>query len=108
MKIKAHTCFVGDTGYATHARNFFTALNRLETVKVRNFTAGKKWIPLGDYHKDEDLTSEQREMMALQTFRAADKSFRDEKLYCNDIVEDVNIVLETVDHHYFLSKLQWL
>lgn len=104
MKIKAHTCFVGDTGYATHARNFFTALNRLETVKVRNFTAGKKWSPLGDHHKDEDLTSEQRAMMALQTFRTVDKSFRDEKLYCNDIVEDVNIVLETVDHHYFYQN----
>ena len=37
--VKAHTSFNGHTGYNSHARNFFTSLNKLITTKVRNFTA---------------------------------------------------------------------
>ena len=43
MKILAHTCLIGTTGYANHARSFFCALNKYHTVKVRNLTIGNGW-----------------------------------------------------------------
>ena len=43
MKIQAHTSFIGTTGYANHAQSFFTELDKLTPVKVRNFTVGKSW-----------------------------------------------------------------
>ena len=43
MNILAHAPFIGTTGYANHARSFFTALNKYHTVKVRNLTIGNSW-----------------------------------------------------------------
>ena len=43
MKILAHAPFIGNTGYANHCKSFFCALNKLHTVKVRNFTIGDSW-----------------------------------------------------------------
>lgn len=48
MKILAHIPFIGTTGYANHARSFFTALNKYHTVKVRNFTIGNSWVGMRD------------------------------------------------------------
>ena len=44
MKIKAHTSFIGNTGYNSHSRNFFTHLDKLIPIKVRNFTTGENWV----------------------------------------------------------------
>lgn len=35
---KAHTSFLGESGYNQHEKNIFTELNKLIEVKVRNFT----------------------------------------------------------------------
>lgn len=43
MNILAHTCFIGTTGYANHARSFFCGLNKYHTVKIRNLTIGGSW-----------------------------------------------------------------
>ena len=43
MKIKAHTSLIGNTGYNSHSRNFFTHLDKLIPIKVRNFTTGENW-----------------------------------------------------------------
>jgi len=40
MNIYGHTSFVGQTGYAAHARGFFRALNNYLPVKLRNFSVG--------------------------------------------------------------------
>ena len=58
MKILAHTCFIGTTGYANHARSFFTSLNKYHTVKVRNLTIGNGWKGMNDTpHDDEHVNS---------------------------------------------------
>ena len=36
LKIKAHCAFTSKSGYASHARNFFTALNRFSEVRVED------------------------------------------------------------------------
>ena len=35
--VLGHTSFLGHTGYANHAREFFCALNKLIPVRIRNF-----------------------------------------------------------------------
>lgn len=37
--VLGHTCFLGNTGYAIHAREFFTALSRLVNVGVKSLTS---------------------------------------------------------------------
>jgi hypothetical protein len=41
--VKVHTSFIGTTGYNAHAQNFFTELDNLVPLRVRNFTIGKSW-----------------------------------------------------------------
>ena len=43
MNILAHTSFIGTTGYANHAQSFFIALDKLNPLKVRNFTVPTYW-----------------------------------------------------------------
>jgi autotransporter strand-loop-strand O-heptosyltransferase len=104
MKVKAHTCLIGETGYANHARNFFTALNKLTPVKVRNYTVGGSWEGLDGLHdKEWYLTDEHKEMLVEQILFESDGSRNDVPIYAHDksYVPDVNITLETVGHHIF-------
>ena len=43
MNILASTSFIGNTGFANHAKSFFTSLDKLTPVKVRNSTIGDSW-----------------------------------------------------------------
>lgn len=80
--VKAHTSFIGQTGYNAHARDFFTALSNIVELRIRNFTVGKTWSGLGqmksngkynDPHKNESyITDYQRKLIGVQT------------LYCNE------------------------
>jgi autotransporter strand-loop-strand O-heptosyltransferase len=103
MKVKAHTCFIGETGYANHARNFFTALNRLTEVKVRNFTVGKTWDKLENAHDNEwYLTQEHKDMLVQQVlFDHGERADYPIYAYDKDYQPDINITLETVNHHLF-------
>lgn len=104
MKVKAHTCFIGETGYANHARNFFTALNKLTPVKVRNYTVGGSWDGVGGGHdKEWYITDEHKKMLVQQILFDKDGTREDKSIYSYDesYVPDVNITLETVGHHIF-------
>ncbi len=109
-KIIAHTSFIGETGYANHSRNFFTALNKIIPVKVRNFPAGKTWNGLnnGEPHNNEwYLTDEHKEMLYKQTCMDGDKR-TDYYIYGgNKEVEEGNnlhIILNETNHYYFYDK----
>ena len=97
MKILAHTCFIGTTGYANHARSFFTALNKLHTVKVRNLTIGNGWKGMNDTPHDDEpyITNEMKGMLIQQTLNNQDGSRSDFNMYGykGDFVPDVHIVL---------------
>ena len=64
MKILAHTSFIGNTGYANHAKSFFCALNKYHTVKVRNLTIGGSWKGYNDTPHDGEsyMTDEMKDM----------------------------------------------
>ena len=38
IKVRAHTCYLGHTGFAAHARNFFRELSKHVDLRVRNYT----------------------------------------------------------------------
>ena len=107
IKVRAHTCYLGRTGYAAHARSFFRELSKHVDLRVRNFT----WDGNPDYINDTDLSILDKITLADNEGRFADyvlpysfpnhdwkhKSF-------DDFEADVDIVLMDADHHYFYEE----
>ena len=110
MKILAHTCFIGTTGYANHSRSFFTALNKYHTVKVRNFTIGSTWKGMNDRPHDGEpyITDEMKNMLIQQTLHNPDGSRSDISMYGyqNDYIPDVHIVLMETNNFYFYENYE--
>jgi FkbM family methyltransferase len=108
MKILAHTSFIGNTGYANHARSFFTALNKYHTVKVRNLTIGDGWKGYGRYSHDDEpyITDEMKDMLYEQTLFNQDGSRSDYPLYNFDgnFTPDVHIILAETNNYYFYEN----
>jgi FkbM family methyltransferase len=110
MKILAHAPFIGTTGYANHARSFFTALNKYHQVKVRNMTIGSSW---GGYNQkphdgESYLTDEMKGMLHQQTLYNSDNSRSDYPIYGYDpnFKPDVNIILMENNHHYYYDNYE--
>jgi glycosyltransferase involved in cell wall biosynthesis len=110
MKILAHIPFIGTSGYANHARSFFTALNKYHKVKVRNFTIGHSWLGMNDTPHDGEsyLTDEMKDMLILQTLWNNDGSRSDYNMYgyTGGFKPDVNIVLMETNNHYFYDNYE--
>jgi FkbM family methyltransferase len=110
MNILAHTCIIGTTGYANHARSFFTHLNKYQNVKVRNFTIGANWGGInGSVHDNEPyMTDELKGMLYQQTLFNSDGSRSDFKLsgYDENFKADVHIVLNDMNHYYFYDNYE--
>lgn len=123
ISVKAHTSFIGQTGYNAHSRDFFTALSNLVKLRVRNFTVGKTWNGLGekidgkfDPHKNEDYLSEyQRNLIGIQTLYCHPNAvgryganLKDYEVYdgyntFDDNDKIIDIVLNTTNHQYFFN-----
>ena len=105
MKVQAHTSFIGTTGYANHAQSFFTELDKLTPVKVRNFTVGKSWQGHNNKPHDKEpyITPQMKKMLHLQTLWNNDNSRSDLPIYSykDNYKADIDIILEEHDHHYF-------
>ena len=108
MKVQAHTSFIGTTGYANHAQSFFTELDKLTPIKVRNATVGKSWNwPNNTPHdKESYITPQMKKMLHLQTLFEADKSRSDYPIYYHkeNFQSDIDIILEEHDHYYFYDS----
>lgn len=108
LNILAHTCFIGETGYANHARSFFCALNKYANVKVRNLTIGKTWKGLTNSpHNDEFyFTHEMGDMLIQQTLYEQDGSRKDYPIYYyeDNFKPDIHIILNDVNNPYFYDN----
>lgn len=110
MNIKAHCSIIGETGYNNHSRNFFSALNKIHNVKIRNFTIGKSWRGLNKTpHEDEKyLTNEHKSMLFEQILWTDEKSGirKDYPIYSytSNFVQDVNITLVPVNNYLFYDN----
>jgi glycosyltransferase involved in cell wall biosynthesis len=105
MKILAHTSFIGTTGYANHAQSFFTELDKLTPVKVRNFTVGKSWKGYNSkpHEKESYITPQMKKMLFQQTLVEADQRRIDKPIYSyqDNYEADIDIVLNEHNHYYF-------
>ena len=104
IKVRAHTCYLGRTGYAAHARSFFRELSKHVDLRVRNFT----WDPNPEYLNDIDLSVIDKItlMDSNQSYSDYSPSHSFPKLNWkhrefDDFEADVDIVLMDADHHYF-------
>jgi len=107
MKVRAHTCYLGKTGYAHHARSFFRELSKLVDLRVRNFT----WDPDPDYLDETDLgivdTITLKDADGKYSDYPVSHSFPDHRWTVKDGFEaDVDLVLVDTDHHYFYEDLK--
>jgi FkbM family methyltransferase len=110
MKILAHAPFIGTTGYANHARSFFTALNKYHQVKVRNMTIGGSWTGYNNTPHDGEsyITDEMKGMLFQQTLVNSDNSRTDYPIYSYDphFKPDVHIVLMENNNHYYYDNYE--
>ncbi len=111
MNILASTSFIGNTGYANHSKSFFTALDKLTPVNIRNFTIGDSWTGMSNTPHDGEyyMTDQMKKMLFLQTLWNGDgdnKSRNDYPMYNFEEGKkfDINIVLNETDHFYFYDN----
>jgi hypothetical protein len=101
LKVRAHTCYLGKTGYSAHARSFFRELSKYVDLRVRNYT----WDSNPDYLNDIDLEIIDIITLSNPNGTSSDypisKSFPllDWKNVNKDFFQDVDIVLMDSDHH---------
>jgi len=106
LKVLANSSFIGETGYNSHTREFFTALSKVSDIdlKVRNFTVGKSWSGYNTTPHDGEsyINQDHKDILSLQTLYDGDVR-KDYPIYSHDpnFKPDVNIVLNEVNHHYF-------
>jgi len=98
ISILAHTSFIGHTGFANHSREFFTTLNQLLPVRVRNFS---------HYPDISYLSEEQKNMIIEQKWSEA--PWKVGKPYKKDLnSKTINIILNETNHYYFYHKYEGL
>lgn len=103
IKVRAHTCYLGTTGYASHAREFFRQLSKHVDLRVRNYT----WDSNPNYLNETDLSI--IDTITLRSEDGKDEDFHisrsfpslDWKHKDSNFSQDVDIVLMDMNHHYF-------
>ena len=106
MKVRAHTCYLGHSGYSAHARQFFRNLSKHVELRVRNYT----WDSDPTYFNDIDF-----KILDKITLSTPEGNYQDFPIsysfpqfhWANanrDFTPDVDIVLMDMDHHYFYQE----
>ncbi|MFM2010195.1 MAG: hypothetical protein RLZZ479_586, partial [Bacteroidota bacterium] len=108
INVRAHTCYLGKTGYNAHARGFFRELSKHVNLRVRNYT----WDENPSYLNETDLSILETITLTTGPDKYADFPI-DEHSHFKDFQfttpkdkfqPDVDIVLMDMNHHYFYEK----
>jgi autotransporter strand-loop-strand O-heptosyltransferase len=104
MKVRAHTCYLGHTGFAAHARNFFRELSKHVDLRVRNYT----------WESNPKLDEIDYSILDKITLSNSDNTKSDYPIshsfpnlpWINkqDFQQDVDIVLMDMHHNYFYQE----
>lgn len=102
IKVRAHTCYLGKTGYAAHARSFFREFSKHVDLRVRNFT----WDDKPEYLNETDFSIIDTITLSDSSGQMSDypitHSFPQHPWSAKgDFVPDVDLVLMDMEHHYF-------
>jgi len=111
LKVRAHTSYLGSTGYASHARGFFRELSKHVDLRVRNFNWDsaenlKKYITDTDLEVIDQITlsvgGDRREDFPIKS--VGEFGGFDWKNDPSEFNQDVDIVLIEASHHYFFDE----
>ena len=115
-KVYAHGCYIGNTGYNNHTRDFFRKLSDFLELKVRNFTVPKYFNGHTDepFNKEDYLIDLDKTLLDNQAMWDGKDNNGNRKLinkpiytkYNNDFEHNVNIILAECNHHYFYQLYQ--
>lgn len=115
-KVYAHGCYIGNTGYNNHTRDFFRKLSNFLELKVRNFTVPKYFNGHTDepFNKEDYLIDLDKTLLDNQAMWDGVEDNGNRKLinkpiytnYSNDFEHNVNIILAECNHHYFYQLYQ--
>ena len=106
MKIKAHTSLIGNTGYNSHSRNFFTHLDKLIPIKVRNFTTGENWDGDSKSHDNEPYLTEQHKNMLVEQSLWENEELKE---HLHFVIENSNLTeieRTTISYRFGLAGLE--
>lgn len=104
IKVRAHTCYLGHTGFAAHARNFFRELSKHTNLRIRNYT----------WDSNPEFDEIDRSILDLITLSDSDGNESDHEISHSfpstkwkspeGFVPDVDIVLIDMHHKYFYDN----
>ncbi len=109
IKVRAHTCYLGKTGFAAHSRGFFRELSKHVDLRVRNYT----WDDEPEYLNEVDES-----IVDTITLSSKDGSHSDYPIahafpqhrwhhaHTEDFIPDVDVVLMEMNHSYFYDEYQ--
>ena len=108
IKIYAHCCYVGNTGYNNHTRDFFRELSSHLKIKARNYTIGKNWQGFSPepHDREEKIDDLDKKILYKQTLWEGDKRI-DHEIYHStekNFAHDFNLVLCETNHYYFYDS----
>ena len=94
IQVKAHTSFLGHTGYNNHSKNFFTNLNKYIPTKVRNYS----YCDDLSYLKPEEMSLVIEQAWNDPPYKIGSPFVRDPEATL------VNIVLNESHHYFFYDQ----
>ena len=102
IKVRAHTCYLGHTGFAAHARNFFRELSKHVDLRVRNYTwdSNPSYLDKIDYSILDKITlsnSDNTQSDYPISYSFPNLPWENKQ----DFQQDVDIVLMEMCHKYF-------
>lgn len=105
INVRAHTCYLGKSGYSAHARSFFRELSKHVNLKIRNFT----WDSNPTYLDDLDLSLLDTITLSDNSGKLSDfpiqQSFPSLKFKKQSVfIPDIEIVLMEENHYYFYDN----
>ena len=105
IKVYAHCCYVGNTGYNNHTRDFFRELSNHLDIKVRNYTIGDTWSGFSSepHNGEKNINQRDKEILFKQTLWEEGRRV-DYDIYPSEnknYFHDFNLVLSETNHHYF-------
>jgi autotransporter strand-loop-strand O-heptosyltransferase len=99
LKVKVHTSFLGNTGYAHHARHLCDSLSKYCDLKIRNFSVDENW--------PNYLTDHQKSLVIEQTLLNNGQRETHPPFWKDGIEAfhpDIEIVLQDYKHYYYFDS----
>lgn len=106
LKVRAHTCYLGKTGYAAHARSFFRELSKHVDLRVRNYTWDNDPTYLNeiDYRIIDTITLRDGEKDLDYNITKSFPNYPWVNTEISNFNQDIDIVLMDMNHYYFYEK----